>query len=218
MMRAANALFAGAVLASCGSQSASSPPPESRVVRRSVVAVETARDPDTEEKPQPSPPPPSRARCPAASRAPDDAAGVTNLREVDWCNHDYGVVTLRDGAGEVSGAGRPGEPASTAYDFVRVIYGDLEWRGHEEAVVLLTQTFRDANGKTWYGAELFAFALRDGEVVPMGNAPASHVADGMLTIDDGLLTWSYARDDLLCSEYFRLRVGSLAYVGHDCGQ
>ncbi len=106
----------------------------------------------------------------------------------------------------------------TEYRFVSVIYGDLEFDGTEEAAVLLTRTFRNQNGETWDGAEFFAFTLRDGQVVPMGHAPVSNVPKPMLKIDERQLELYYIRDNLLCSEHFRLSNGRLMAVGHECGE
>src|SRR5690606_1836416 len=96
MMRV-SALLPAIIAVSCGGPPATPAAPGTRAAPVSIP-VSSARAPDVEDSP-PAPASP-RAGCPTNSTAADSA---THIRDVDWCNHDYGEVTLRNGVGERSG-------------------------------------------------------------------------------------------------------------------
>lgn len=134
---------------------------------------------------------------------------------MDFCNHDYGVVTLVNGVGELHE--QDDEHDTSVYRLVKVVYGDLEANGAEGAVVMLHSDSNDPSAGPSNGADLFAFALRDGEVVSMGSAPAARVAGFTLVIDSGEVKMHYQRQDELCQERWRPRLGKLVYLDYGCG-
>lgn len=134
------------------------------------------RPPSAPQPPQPRPPTPPTAPSPRPPPAPVppqarfDAstcqAGapasiyVDDLRELDWCNLDFGLPGFAfTGAQAVEVGVEQGPEASVELRLVEVIFGPLDRVAGDEAVALVE---RRAGEQSW--AEVHVFTLGEGAV------------------------------------------------------
>lgn len=164
--------------------------------------------------------PPTRRRMlatcvDAVSRA--EVAPVTSIREVDWCNQTFGLITLARGVGELHEYAELGGLHDTnVATLADVAYGDLDRDGAEDAVVLLHTDFYGTSGEVSESASLFVFVLRDGRPVRLDSEPAARAAEFTLTVEPARVTLRYVGRGEQCVERWHFRVDRLSHVAGGC--
>lgn len=155
------------------------------------------------------------AELPAAE--PDTWA--ESVREVDWCNLDYGgFVDLQEGRQEVHiYPEMKGPHDTTIWRLVDLVFGDFDDDGVEDAVVLI-ESKHYSGQYSWREAEVYLYTVVDGELRAWGTATAPRVKEREWMMGGGVVELRFVREGERCVAQWGVVDGEFGVVVSACGE